>query len=168
MTAELAHSERDGLLANLSAEFGEELRELMGRVESIDESIPERCVPRGVQIELVVHDGHAPGHTALWLPGPRVLIAGDMLSDIELPLPFYPDDLLAYRQALDRLAPYAARAELIIPGHGNVGTDALARLDADRRYLDDVTRTASSADPRIANPGMHEAHEHLKAMARDC
>ena len=37
-------------------------------------------------IELVSHDGHAPGHTALWLADSRVLIAGDMLSEVELPL----------------------------------------------------------------------------------
>jgi len=43
-----------------------------------------------------------PGHTALSLPPLRVLIAGDMLSDVELPLPFYLDDLPAYIDALDQ------------------------------------------------------------------
>lgn len=38
------------------------------------------------EIELVVHDGHAAGHTAAWIPDCRVLIAGDMLSDLEIPL----------------------------------------------------------------------------------
>jgi glyoxylase-like metal-dependent hydrolase (beta-lactamase superfamily II) len=80
-----------------------------------------------VQIEPVFHDGHAPGHTALWLPERRVLIVGDMLSDIELPLPFFPDDLPAYLDSLDRLAPLASRAAVIVPGHGTVGEDALAR-----------------------------------------
>ena len=116
--------------------------------------------------ELVVHDGHSPGHTALWLPPLRVLIAGDMLSDVELPLPFYPDDLPSCIDALDRLAPYAARAELVIPGHGHVGTDALARLDADRRYIDNVVSGGASEDHRIAKPGMDESHAHLMRMAR--
>lgn len=57
-------------------------------------------------IELdIVHDGHAPGHTAVLLPERGVLLAGDMLSDIELPLPFNPDDLPAYLDACHCLAP---------------------------------------------------------------
>jgi glyoxylase-like metal-dependent hydrolase (beta-lactamase superfamily II) len=79
----------------------------MGRVDGIGDSFPSDSAPTGVQIEPVFHDGHAPGHTALWLPERRVLIAGDMLSDIELPLPFFPDDLPAYLDSLDRLAPLA-------------------------------------------------------------
>ena len=88
-----------------------------------------------------------PGHTAVWLPGPRVLVAGDMLSDVELPLPFDPDDVPAYERALDVLEPYARAARVVIPGHGSVGSDALARLAADRRYLADVRQTAESCNP---------------------
>ena len=40
----------------------------------------------GPRVELLVHNAHAPGHTAAWLPELGVLIAGDMLSDVELPL----------------------------------------------------------------------------------
>lgn len=118
----------------------------------------------GFDIELIVHDAHAPGHTALWLPQHRVLLAGDMLSDVELPLPFWPDDLPSYLAGLELLAPYAAHAALVIPGHGHVGTDALARLDADRRYLDDVLTRGSSNDPRRANPGMDAEYRHLQEL----
>src|SRR5580693_4307414 len=38
----------------------------------------------GPAAELVVHDGHAPGHAAVFLPDSGVLIAGDMCSDIEM------------------------------------------------------------------------------------
>jgi hypothetical protein len=50
--------------------------------------------------------GFASGHAAVFLPQTGVLLAGDMLSDVEIPLP----DLLAadplgdYRAGLDRLA----------------------------------------------------------------
>lgn len=161
-TAELARSERETLVAQLGAGFPAPLVELMGRVDAVADRIPDP--PPGVEVDLVVHDGHAPGHTALWLPGPRVLIAGDMLSDIELPLPFHPDDVPAYLRALDTLAPFAARAAVVVPGHGAIGDDALARLDADRRYLDDVQRRGVSDDPRIANPGMAEEHAHLQRL----
>ncbi|MGV9194290.1 MBL fold metallo-hydrolase [Microbacterium sp. MC2] len=165
-TARLAHAERETLAAALGAEFPAELVALMGQVSAVPGALPTASTPPGFEIELVVHDGHAPGHTALWLPRQRVLIAGDMLSDIELPLPFSPDDVPAYRAALDRLAPYAARAAWVVPGHGTVGTDAQARLDADRRVFDDLARTGTSADARRANEGMAETYRALQALLR--
>ncbi|MGC0369062.1 MBL fold metallo-hydrolase [Microbacterium sp. SLBN-111] len=154
-TAEPAVVERDALVAALGAEFPAELVELMGRVDAGSPAF---------DVELVVHDGHAPGHTAVWLPGPRVLVAGDMLSDVELPLPFDPDDVPAYERALDVLEPYARAARVVIPGHGSAGSDALARLEADRRYLADARETGESHDPRRANPGMAEEYERLLVL----
>lgn len=167
-TAALAASERDALVAALGDGMPTELVELMGRVRGVGDAFPADGLPPGVDVEMIVHDGHAPGQTALWLPAARVLIAGDMLSDLELPLPFFPDDLPAYLDGLDRLAAVAARAAVVVPGHGTVGDDALTRLDADRRYLDDMIRRGRSDDPRIANPGMAEEHAHLAALAASC
>src|SRR5690606_4604266 len=94
----------------------------------------------------------------------QVLIAGDMLSDTELPLPFYPDDLPSYIEALHLLEPFAAEAQLVIPGHGTIGTDAVARLKKDRRYINEVLENGHSNDPRIANLGMQEEYEHLQSI----
>jgi glyoxylase-like metal-dependent hydrolase (beta-lactamase superfamily II) len=163
-TARLARDERAELLAGLGEGFPQPLADLMGQVEGVDAGIPAASVPTGFAPELVIHDGHAPGHTAVWLPEQRVLIAGDMLSDLELPLPFAPDDLEAYVAALDRLALYVARAAVVIPGHGTPGADAVARLDADRRYLDEVLAGRVPADPRMTNPGMDEEYERLKRL----
>jgi glyoxylase-like metal-dependent hydrolase (beta-lactamase superfamily II) len=154
-TAELARDEREALVAALGAEFPTELVELMGRV---DAGFP------GFGVVPVVHDGHAPGHTAVWLPESRVLVAGDMLSDVELPLPFSPDDVPSYERALGILEPYARAARVVIPGHGSVGSVAFARWEADRRYLADIRRTGESDDPRRANPGMAEEYAHLRAV----
>ncbi len=162
-TAELAASERESLVASLGEGWPGTLVELMGRVQAMPESLP---APSGFVIEPIVHDGHAPGHTALWLPEQHVLLAGDMLSDVELPLPFWPDDLPAYIGALDALAPYAACAALVVPGHGRVGADAVARLDADRRYIDEMVQTGQSQDPRRANPGMAEEYAHMQRLVR--
>lgn len=117
-------------------------------------------------IELIVHDGHAPGHTALWLPERGALLAGDMLSDIELPLPFHPDDLEAYLAALDALAPVVTAAEVLVPGHGHPTSDPIERLDADRRYLAAVLAGEDPDDARRALPGMAEAHDRIVELAR--
>lgn len=166
-TARLAEAEHPALLDALGADFPGGLADLMGRVRATGDTLPPESVPPGVDVELIVHDGHAPGHTAVWLPRQHVLLAGDMLSDIELPLPFAPDDLPSYMAALDLLAPLAAQASVIVPGHGSVGSDALARLDADRRYLDDMIRSGSSDDPRVGLPGMADAHARVRRIAHD-
>jgi glyoxylase-like metal-dependent hydrolase (beta-lactamase superfamily II) len=160
-TAERARGERASLVAELDAGFPPALVALMGRVDAVAGSIPESA---GFEVELIVHDGHAPGHTALWLPRERVLIAGDMLSDVELPLPFDPDDVPAYLAALDVLSPYAARSAVVVPGHGHVGADALARLDADRKYLEEMLLRGRSDDPRRANHGMDDEYRHLQQV----
>lgn len=116
-------------------------------------------------IELVVHDGHAPGHTAMLLTDRGVLLAGDMLSDIELPLPFTPDDLPAYLEALDQLAPVVGRASVLVPGHGHPTDRPMERLDADRRYLDDVIAGREADEPRRSLAGMSEAHDKIVRLA---
>ena len=117
-------------------------------------------------VQLIVHDGHAPGHTAVWLPERGTLLAGDMLSDIELPLPFNPDDLAGYLAALDALAPIVARADVLIPGHGHPTGRPLDRLDADRVYLDAVLAGRDPDDTRRGKPGMEDAHRRIVELAR--
>jgi glyoxylase-like metal-dependent hydrolase (beta-lactamase superfamily II) len=144
-----------------SAPWTPGLLDLVGRVRPL--VAPTAGLPG--EPELVVHDAHAPGHTAVWLGGPRVLLAGDMLSDVELPLPFEPDDLPAYLDGLDRLAPYVAQACVVVPGHGTPSSDPMVRLDADRRYLDAVLAGRDADDPRRGLPGMAEAHARVTALA---
>jgi glyoxylase-like metal-dependent hydrolase (beta-lactamase superfamily II) len=168
-TWEMAVSEREALVSYLGAEFPADLVELMGRVVPVPApgtGIPPESLPADIVVELVVHDGHAPGHTAVWLARQRVLIAGDMLSDREVPLPFYPDDLSAYLAGLEVLAHYVSQADVLIPGHGAPTREPQLRLDADRRYLDAVIGGKKPDDARLADPEMLEHYDHLVAMVR--
>jgi glyoxylase-like metal-dependent hydrolase (beta-lactamase superfamily II) len=158
-TARLAVTDRAALVKALGTEFPEQLAELMGRVLPTQGAIPTRHLPTGITAELIIHDGHAPGHSALWLDHQRVLIAGDMLSDVEVPLPY--DDLDSYLEGLDKLAPFVARADVVIPGHGTPGTRPLERLDADRRYLDAVMRGRVPDDRRLADSENHDQYTRL-------
>ncbi|MGB8859921.1 MAG: MBL fold metallo-hydrolase [Ilumatobacteraceae bacterium] len=167
-SAALAVEWRAELMEQLGDEFPAEWpNPLDGLTALTTNHIPE---PFGTDhldetIELVEHDGHAPGHAAVWLPERGVLLAGDMLSDVELPLPFFPDDLPAYLDALDRLAPAVGKSSMLVPGHGHPTDDPMARLDADRRYLDDVIHGRSADDPRRALNGMGEAHAKIIEIA---
>jgi len=169
VTCELIAEHRSELVAALGSFWPAELLPSFGDVNPLtSDAIPDPFGPDGPveSIEVSVHNGHAPGHSAVWLPERGVLVAGDMLSDTELPLPFGPDDLPSYFEALDLLAPYVSRARVLVPGHGSPTEDPQARLDADRRYLDDVLSGQPASDSRIGNPGMAANHEHLVDLAR--
>ena len=115
----------------------------------------------GPEAQLVVHDGHAPGHAAVFFPHTGVLVAGDMLSEMEIPiLATDRDDALAeYRTGLDKLAA-VREVRWLVPGHGQV-TDAAgfrARVDADRRYLDRLEAGQPYDDPRSLDGWLVDVH----------
>jgi glyoxylase-like metal-dependent hydrolase (beta-lactamase superfamily II) len=120
--------------------------------------------PRAV---IITHDAHAPGHGAIYLPGTGVLIAGDMCSDIEIPLPDMTaaDPFGDYRRGLGTLAAVPG-VRVIVPGHGHVGDRAeyRRRVAADFGYLDDVESGRNAADSRLAAPT--EAADWLRAEYR--
>jgi glyoxylase-like metal-dependent hydrolase (beta-lactamase superfamily II) len=104
--------------------------------------------------EIIEHQAHAVGHAAILLADRGVLLAGDMLSDVLIPLfDFRQDDQLgAYETALDRLDEAAGNVDVVIPGHGAVanGPEVAARLAADHAYIDALRRGEEPADARLA------------------
>jgi glyoxylase-like metal-dependent hydrolase (beta-lactamase superfamily II) len=78
-----------------------------------------------------------------------VLLAGDMLSDIEPPLPESPDNLAAYDAGLVLLRPFVESAAVLVPGHGTPTERPMDRWVADRRFLDAVAAGADPEDPRL-------------------
>jgi glyoxylase-like metal-dependent hydrolase (beta-lactamase superfamily II) len=166
-TVELATEWHDELTTALDADIRHQLPDPFVGLRGAQERLPDPFGDGGDEpVELIVHDGHAPGHTAVWLPERGVLLAGDMLSDIELPLPFDPDDLPGYLDALDVLAPVVEQAAVLVPGHGHPTEQPLERLDADRAYLDAVLRGRDSDDARRALPGMDDAHRRIVEIVR--
>lgn len=150
--AALAERERAANLAGLGADWPADLGELMGRVSPTETLDP--------WAELVIHDAHSTGHAAVWLPDERVLLAGDMLSDLELPL-LQETGFAAYDAGLTALRPYVERAAILVPGHGSPTREPMQRWLADRRYLDALgsgTDGGAPDDPRLENPDMPEAH----------
>ena len=87
------------------------------------------------ELELQPADGHTVDGMAIWIPWARVLVCGDYLSPVEIPMVRNAD---AYLATLARLEPLVEQAEHVVPGHGPPidGTRAAAILREDRAYLE--------------------------------
>ena len=88
--------------------------------------------------------GHAPDQLVITHAASGVLWAGDMLSDLEIPLVSH--NLAAYERTLARLATLDVR--VLIPGHGQPTGDPAeirARLAADRAYLAELHARVTQA-----------------------
>ncbi|MDG6103471.1 MBL fold metallo-hydrolase [Dactylosporangium aurantiacum] len=115
----------------------------------------------GPRVRIVEHRAHAPGHAALLIEDRGVLVAGDMLSDVLIPmfgLDATADPFDDYLDALLLLERVAGGAGVVVPGHGGVGGagEVAARIDRDRAYVLALRDGRDAADPRIgpsARPG---------------
>jgi hydroxyacylglutathione hydrolase len=144
-----AETDRDGILAEVQQDAPGHDLSLVGRLRALDAA----TIPwDGPEARLIVHDGHAPGHGAVFLPGTGVLVAGDMCSDAEIPLLdiLAADPLGDYRTGLERLAAVPGVRQ-VVPGHGHVGDAAefRRRLALDSAYLDTIASGNPSRDPRL-------------------
>jgi glyoxylase-like metal-dependent hydrolase (beta-lactamase superfamily II) len=120
--------------------------------------------------EIVEHQAHAIGHAALLLADRGVLLAGDMLSDVLIPLldAGRPDQVGAYETALDRLGEAGGHVDVLVPGHGAVarGPEVAARLAADRAYIDALRRGEEPVDPRLSRDWLLGPHRSNLEQAR--
>jgi hydroxyacylglutathione hydrolase len=157
----ITQTERDGMVEGVERSAPGHDLSLFGRLVPHD---ADSIAWDGPRVELVVHDAHAPGHGAVFLPETGVLVAGDMLSDVEIPLldTEMDDPMGDYRTGLARLAAVPGVRQ-VVPGHGNVGDDLPRRVAADTAYLDRLAVGEPFDDPRITQDWLRTAHsEHLR------
>lgn len=138
--------------ARLTARPGEPQRELrafdeehyverpgplgLGDVQML--SVPGHVGLGDAELELHPAEGHTQDGLAVWMPGPRVLVPGDYLSPVEVPMLSPGGSRSAYLATLRRLEPLVEAAEAIVPGHGEVldPVRAAAILREDVAYLE--------------------------------
>jgi hydroxyacylglutathione hydrolase len=167
--AETARRERDGLIEGVSESAPGHDLELFARLTPL---LQDQIPWDGPVAQILAHDAHEPGHGAVFLPDTGTLLAGDMLSDLEVPLLYVhaADAVGQYRAGLDLLASLDD-VQVIVPGHGHVGDGAefRRRMDADRRYLDAMERGGPEAgqDDRISNDWLRAEHERQFKMLHD-
>jgi glyoxylase-like metal-dependent hydrolase (beta-lactamase superfamily II) len=132
----------------------------------------------GPRVRIVEHDAHAPGHAALLIEERGVLIAGDMLSDVLIPMLDVndtADPIEAYLAALRLLEGITGDVDVVVPGHGSIGgADQLpARIQQDRAYVLALRDAQDPTDPRVGPsatygqdwlPGVHA--RQLQSLAQ--
>ena len=115
----------------------------------------------GPGVRIIEHQAHAPGHAALLIEERGVLVAGDMLSDVLIPmldLNDTADPIEDYLAALRLLEGAADDVDVLVPGHGSIGgsDQVRARVEQDRAYVHALRDGHDPSDPRIgpsAKPG---------------
>ncbi len=143
------------------------LDDLFGRITGLDSGVAQ--IPwDGPKVRVIEHNGHAPGHAALFVEESKVLVAGDMLSDVLVPmLNLAADDPAGdYLAALKLFEEVSREVGVVIPGHGSVGKgdEVRSRVELDRAYVEALRDGRTPDDPRITSPkegwdwvaGVHE------------
>jgi glyoxylase-like metal-dependent hydrolase (beta-lactamase superfamily II) len=132
----------------------------------------------GPRVRIIEHQAHAPGHAALLIEERRVLVAGDMLSDVLIPmldLSGSTDPIEDYLAALRLLEGVPGEVDVLVPGHGSVGgaDQVHARIEQDRAYVHALRDDHVPSNPRLGPsatfgkdwlPGVHE--RQLQHLAR--
>jgi len=152
---------RVGVAGMIPADIAEQvpLDDLFGRIIGLPAET-ERIPWDGPGVRIIEHQAHAPGHAALLIEERGVLVAGDMLSDVLIPMLNFlaPDPLEDYLTALRLLERVVGDVDVIVPGHGSVGgaDQVQARIDQDRAYVHALRDGQDPSDPRVgpsAKPG---------------
>jgi glyoxylase-like metal-dependent hydrolase (beta-lactamase superfamily II) len=133
----------------------------------------------GPQVRIIEHQAHAPGHAALLIEEHGVLVAGDMLSDVLIPmldLNDTADQIEDYLAALRLLEGAAGDVGVLVPGHGSIGgaDQVRARIEQDRAYVHALREAGVPGDPRVGPSatfdwmsGVHERQlQHLEIRLR--
>ena len=131
----------------------------------------------GPRVRIVEHQAHAPGHAALLIENERVLLAGDMVSDVLIPLLDLNggrNPVEDYLDGLARIEQIASEVDMFIPGHGSAGSgdELRRRIDRDRAYVVALRDGHDPVDDRLGPiaafgrgwlPGVHARQVRMLA-----
>jgi glyoxylase-like metal-dependent hydrolase (beta-lactamase superfamily II) len=148
--------------------------DLFGRITGLPAGT-EQVPWDGPRVRIIEHPAHAPGHAALLIGERGVLVAGDMLSDVLIPVLDDPrgtdDPVEDHLLGLRLLEGVADDVEVVVPGHGSVGGagQVRARIEQDRAYVHALRDGRAPDDRRIgpsARPGWEWVSDIHTGQAR--
>jgi glyoxylase-like metal-dependent hydrolase (beta-lactamase superfamily II) len=138
----------------------------LGQVQALP--VPGKLELGGdAELELIPTEGHTADGMAVWAPFAGVLVLGDYVSPLEIPIISESGSRNAYVATLLRLAPYVEQAEWVVPGHGPAidGARALAILREDIKYLESLGGAGEPALP-LARRDRVQRKLHAENVAR--
>jgi glyoxylase-like metal-dependent hydrolase (beta-lactamase superfamily II) len=158
-TATAIRSGEEAMLVD-SPYFPEELELL----PTLLEPVPGHLGLGEGELELHPVEGHTSDGIAVLARWCGVLVCGDYLSSVEIPMISRGGSLGAYRAALARLAALLEVTETAVPGHGAPQSrdGALRILDEDLAYLDALERGEGrvSLPQGRDSPRQRQVHAH--------
>ena len=119
------------------------------------------------ELELQPAEGHTEDGMAIWAEWARVLVCGDYLSPVEIPMLQGKGTVSAYLATLARLEPLVEQADHVVPGHGGPieGVRAAAILREDRAYLEALLEDGEAAQLPLARRTAEQRKIHAANVA---
>ncbi len=101
------------------------------------------------EMDMYAAPGHTSDGTAFWMPWLGVLVCGDYLSPLEIPMISPGGSAFDYLETLKRLAPVVELANTVIPGHGHPRErdEAQRGLAQDVAYIEKLLTTGDAPLP---------------------
>jgi glyoxylase-like metal-dependent hydrolase (beta-lactamase superfamily II) len=130
--------------------------------------VPGSCEIGERSLRLHPADGHTADGMAIWIDWAGVLVCGDYLSPVEIPMISDGGSVSAYLATLDRLEPLVDGADWVVPGHG-VPVEAVraaALLREDRAYLEGLRDRGADAELPLARRTAAQKVAHAANAAR--
>jgi glyoxylase-like metal-dependent hydrolase (beta-lactamase superfamily II) len=119
------------------------------------------------ELELQPADGHTADGMAIWVPWARVLVCGDYLSPVEIPMLSPGGSASGYLATLRRLEALVEQADHVVPGHGGPidATRAAAILREDRTYVEALVADPEAAKLPLARRSAQQRKIHAANVA---
>jgi glyoxylase-like metal-dependent hydrolase (beta-lactamase superfamily II) len=129
--------------------------------------VPGHCGLGSAELELLPTGGHTADGMAISVPWAGVLVVGDHLSPVEIPMISPGGSVAAYLDTLARLEPFVERATHVVPGHGEPldAERALAILREDRAYLEALRSDGGAAPLPLARRTAAQAKIHERNVS---
>lgn len=122
----------------------------------------------GHELELYPTGGHTADGTAYSMPWLGVLVCGDYLSPVEIPMISPGGSIEAYLETLERLRPVVSSATTVVPGHGGPleRDEALRVLEEDVSYLEALRGVRTDAQLPERRDGAAQRRIHAENLER--
>ena len=129
--------------------------------------VPGRLDIADRELELHPTGGHTRDGMALLISWAGVLVAGDYLSPLEIPIVHEAGGADAYAETLERLRPLVERSGHVVPGHGPlIGRErALTVLEEDAVYIQQLRERGDGARLPDGRRGACQRRLHAQNVA---